>query len=189
MEKETEIEFQKKVVTENEPSKKKNEIKEWIQAIIIAVVLALLIKVFLLEFVQVDGSSMVPTLEDGDRLIVNKIEYQISEPDYGDIITIDYVYNMELVKRIIAKGGDSVKIENNVVYLNGEPLEEDYINDGNYEDFSEVIVPEGEYFVLGDNRPNSKDSRYEDVGFISEEDIVGHVFFRIYPFSSFGVID
>lgn len=172
----------------SEEKKEKSEVREWIQSIAIAVVLAFIIKFFLFDFVLVQGSSMFPTLETGDRLILNKIEYSVGSPDYGDIVVLNYSKNVEYVKRVIAKGGDTISIKDQVVYLNGEALDEPYVNTDPYEDFEEVTVPEGKYFVMGDNRANSSDSRYQSLGFVDEDAIIGHVIFRFWPFSAFGVV-
>lgn len=172
--------------------KEKSEIREWLESAAIAVVLALIIKFFLFEFVLVDGASMFPTLHDGDRLIVNKLEYRLKDPQFKDIIILEYNtkdVHVEFVKRIIGMPGDTVAIQDSVVYVNGRPIEEEYINKEMYPDYREVTVPKGAYFVLGDNRNNSKDSRYEDVGFVKEDEIVGKVVYRVYPFDDFGKIN
>jgi len=174
---------------QKKPRREKSELREWIQAIVIAVVLAFIIRMFFFDFVMVDGLSMYPTLNDGDRLIVNKLEYKVGEPEYGDIVILHYNQTVEYVKRVVAVGGDTIAIRDEVVYLNGEVLNEPYINPDPYEDFSEVTVPEGEYFVMGDNRANSSDSRYADLGFVSEDQMVGHVMACYWPFSDFGGVE
>ena len=173
---------------EDQESKGNLELKEWIQSAVIAIVLAFIIKMFLFDFVMVQGSSMFPTLVQGDRLIVNKIGYTIGEPDYGDIVILSYSDSVEYVKRVIGKGGDTIEIKNMVVYRNGEPLEEDYINTDPYEDFTKVTVPVGTYFVMGDNRANSSDSRYPSLGFVEKDAIDGRVIFRIWPFTEIGTV-
>ena len=173
---------------EDQESKGNLELKEWIQSAVIAIVLAFIIKMFLFDFVMVQGSSMFPTLVEGDRLIVNKIGYTIGEPDYGDIVILSYSDSVEYVKRVIGKGGDTIAIKDMVVYRNGEPLSEDYINTEAYEDFSEVTVPIGTYFVMGDNRANSSDSRYASLGFVERDAIDGKVIFRIWPLSEIGLV-
>lgn len=178
-----------KLGTKKDTSNRSMELKEWIQSIILAVIIAFVLKFFIIDFVFVDGSSMYPTLVDGDRIIVNQIGYRFHEPQYGDIITLHYDANTEYVKRIIGKGGDTISITDNVVYRNGVPLEEDYINTEDYPDFPEVTVPAGEYFVMGDNRAHSSDSRYQDLGFVTRSQIVGKVVFRFWPFTSFGIIE
>ncbi|MBU4438589.1 MAG: signal peptidase I [Acetobacterium sp.] len=173
---------------DDKESKGNLELKEWIQSAVIAIVLAFIIKMFLFDFVMVQGSSMFPTLVQGDRLIVNKIGYTIGEPDYGDIVILSYSDSVEYVKRVIGKGGDTIEIKNMVVYRNGEPLEEDYINTDPYEDFAKVTVPAGTYFVMGDNRANSSDSRYPSLGFVKKDAIDGRVIFRIWPFTEIGTV-
>jgi len=173
---------------EYQESKGNFELKEWIQSAVIAIVLAFIIKMFLFDFVMVQGSSMFPTLVEGDRLIVNKIGYTIGEPDYGDIVILSYSDSVEYVKRVIGKGGDTIEIKDMVVYRNGEPLSEDYINTEAYEDFTKVTVPNGTYFVMGDNRANSSDSRYSSLGFVESDAIDGKVIFRIWPLSEIGLV-
>lgn len=173
---------------EDQESKGNLELKEWIQSAVIAIVLAFIIKMFLFDFVMVQGSSMFPTLVEGDRLIVNKIGYTIGEPDYGEIVILSYSDSVEYVKRVIGKGGDTIEIKDMVVYRNGEPLSEDYINTEAYEDFSEITVPVGAYFVMGDNRANSSDSRYSSLGFVERDAIDGKVIFRIWPISEIGLV-
>ncbi|MBC3803136.1 signal peptidase I [Acetobacterium fimetarium] len=173
---------------EDEKSKGNLELKEWIQSALIAIILAFIIKMFLFDFVMVQGSSMFPTLEEGNRLIVNKIGYTIGEPDYGDIVILSYSDSVEYVKRVIGKAGDTIEIKDMVVYRNGEALSEDYINTQAYEDFAKVTVPDGTYFVMGDNRANSSDSRYPSLGFVKKDAIDGKVIFRIWPFTEVGTV-
>lgn len=165
------------------------EVMEWVKSIVLAVVLAMVIKFFFFDFVIVDGSSMFPTLQNGERLVINKIGYHFTEPDYGDIITLDYDQNTEYVKRIIANGGDTIEIINEVVYRNGVPLDEPYVNPQPYASFEEVTVPSGHYFVMGDNRANSSDSRYMSLGFVPRENIIGKVIFRFWPLSAWGRVE
>jgi len=165
------------------------ELREWLQSAIIAVILAFIIKMFLFDFVMVDGSSMVPTLDNGDRLIINKIGYTIGEPQYEDIVILSYSKSVEYVKRVVAKGGDTVEIKDTVFYLNDQPVTEDYISAVPYDDFAKVTVPAGTYFVMGDNRANSSDSRYESLGFVEEDAIDGKVIFRIWPLNNLGTVN
>jgi signal peptidase I len=166
-----------------------SEAREWVISILVAVVLAFVIKSFLFDFVLVQGSSMYPTLKNGERLVINKIEYEIGSPDYGDIVVLKHSANVDYVKRVIGKGGDTIEVKNSKVYRNGEMLDEPYVNtEKSYEDFAQVTVPEGKYFVMGDNRAVSLDSRYASVGFIDEDSIIGHVVFRFWPFTNFGTV-
>ena len=165
------------------------ELREWLQSAIIAIILAFIIKMFLFDFVMVQGSSMIPTLENGDRLIINKIGYTIGEPNYEDIVILSYSKDVEYVKRVIAKGGDTIEIKDQVVYVNDKVLSEDYISPQPYDDFAKVTVPAGKYFVMGDNRANSSDSRYASLGFVEKSAIDGKVIFRIWPLNTVGMVN
>ncbi len=161
--------------------KKQNELWEWIKSIIIAIIIALLIRGYVVETFLVDGLSMMPTLDDYERLIVNKFVYRFREPEHGDIIVFQYSQDRDFIKRVIAKGGDTVRVNGEKVYLNGVPLEEEYVNEYPYGDFGPAVVPEGHFFVLGDNRNNSWDSREPSVGFVSPERIKGKAFLVYWP--------
>ena len=167
----------------NDPLK---EVKEWAQAIITAVVLALLIRTFLFEIILVDGSSMLPTLHDADRVFVNKIGYIIGEPQHGDVVIFKTPEDphTNYVKRLIGLPGDRVYIQDGVVYVNGEALEESYILEPPYNDYAEVTIPEDTFFALGDNRNGSKDSRDTHVGFVPTDNLVGKAMFRVWPLTS-----
>ncbi len=161
----------------------KNETVEWVQSIVIAVVLALLIRGFVFETILVDGDSMLPTLHNNDRLVINKISHRISGVKRGDIVIFKYPGNEKehFVKRVIACEGDVIKIEGGRVYVNGQELKEPYILEETIEGFPESVVPENTIFVLGDNRNNSRDSRNATVGFVPLENIIGKPWARIWP--------
>ena len=137
---------------------------------------------------------MVPTLTDGDQLLMDKISYRFRDPERFDIIVFPYEYsdNTYFIKRVIGLPGETVQIDTaGTIYINGEPLEEHYgaeviLYPGLAEE--EIHLDDDEYFVLGDNRNVSEDSRYPDVGNIKRERIMGRPFLRIFPFSSFGLI-
>ena len=158
------------------------EIWEWTRSILIAIILALLFRMFLLEHFLVDGQSMYPTLRDNERIIVNKIVYRFQEPDYGDIIVFNYQDRRDFIKRIVAIEGDTVEIKDNRLYLNDTLTDEPYLNEHTVVDYGPVTVPPEHYFVLGDNRANSRDSRYPDVGFVSLEEIKGRASLVFWPF-------
>lgn len=153
---------------------------------------------FLVTFVaqrtDVNGSSMYPTLEDGDQLIADKVTYRFRDPERFDIVIFPYQYadNTYFIKRIIGLPGETVRIdEQGNIYINGEILEEDYgCETIEYAGLAaeEIQLGEDEYFVLGDNRNVSEDSRYPDVGNIKRKDLIGRAFVRIYPFSKFGLL-
>ncbi len=164
------------------------ELIELGKSIVIAIIAAFLIITFVFETVSVDGHSMDPTLNNKDRLIVEKVTYYFKAPKPGDIVVIKYPADPKekFIKRVVAVGGDRVKIENNKLYINDKPKDEPYILEQNMRDFNEVTVPQNTVFVLGDNRNNSRDSRYPDVGFVDYKMVVGRAALRIYPFSRFG---
>ena len=141
---------------------------------------------------EVIGSSMVPTLEDGNQLITDKITYRFREPERFDIIVFPHGPAKEYyIKRIIGMPGETVNIdEDGTIYINGEVLEENYGYGSTepQERGSEVVLSEDEYFVLGDNREVSLDSRYKEVGNIPRSIIIGRAWLRLYPFSEFGLL-
>lgn len=175
---------------ENEKESRLKELYEWVQAIAVAVVLALIINQFVFAMVQVSGSSMVPTLHDKERLVITKLFYQ---PKAKDIVVIkSYALGKHIIKRVIAVPGDTVDIHPDTgdVLVNGEVLDEPYIQEklrsaGHALSYP-FEVPEGYVFVMGDNRNNSQDSR--SLGLIAYEDVVGRAALRVTPFSSFGTL-
>jgi signal peptidase I len=169
------------------------ELFEWTEAIITALVFVVVVMLFLLRPANVEGSSMVPTLEDGDRLIFTDINYT---PKRGDIVIVDSdELEKFIVKRIIATGGQTLDIDfqNGTVTVDGEVLTEDYINELTLLDEGghtyPVVIPDDSVFVMGDNRQHSTDSRSSTVGFVKDQDIFGKVILRVYPFVKMGIID
>ncbi|MDG5788211.1 signal peptidase I [Evansella sp. AB-P1] len=174
---------------------------EWIKAVAVALLLAIIIRYFLFAPIIVDGQSMMPTLEHNDRMIVNKIGYTIGEPDRFDIIVFHAPQNKDYIKRVIGLPGDTLYYENDILYINGEPVEEPYLDeykenasrlpytaDFHLEDtipYNEI--PEGHVFVLGDNRQHSKDSRH--IGLIPYEEVVGKANFVFWPFSELRIVN
>lgn len=173
--------------------KVKKEIFEWVKVFALAIVFAFIITQFI-KPTLVRGDSMYSTLEEGDYLIINRMSYKFKEPERGDIIVFesdlqqDDGSSKDLVKRVIGVSGDTVKIKNSKVYVNGEELVEPYIDDEVTEGDIDTVVPENSVFVLGDNREISLDSRYDSVGFINDSDILGKVFVRLYPFNKIGLL-
>lgn len=167
----------------------KKEIKEWLQAIFFAIVIGFIIINYIFATVRVEGVSMDPTLQHGDRLIVWRLGY---EPANGDIVVLEPpIYNVDdyYVKRVIATEGQTVQIINNRVYVNGEVVEEPYIQ-GNVSALGSKyelpqVIPEGACFVLGDNREHSTDSRA--FGLVPNDHIMGEVKLRIWPLTNLGV--
>ncbi len=159
------------------------ELLSWAIYILIAVAIAMLLRFFVFEFVRVDGPSMNPTLESGEAVFVEKVSKITGNFTRGEIVVVSYPNRTEsFVKRIIGVPGDTVAITDGKAYLNGQTLDEPYIKEPYIEgDMETVTVPEGHYFVMGDNRNNSSDSRSSAVGPIPAENVIGHAMFIIWP--------
>jgi signal peptidase I len=161
----------------------KEELIAWVKTLVSAAVYAILIVTFGFQVARVEGQSMAPTLEDQDRLIVNKLVYRIGEPRRGDIVMLYYPLNPEksFVKRVIAEEGDTVRILDGRVYVNDVPLRDDYVPDEfrSHDDWGPQVIPEGYYFVMGDHRNNSSDSRHW--GMVPKKYIIGKVQLRWWP--------
>jgi signal peptidase I len=168
---------------------------EWGKAFIIAIIFAILIRMFLFTSYEVQGESMTPSVYDGERFIVNKIGYGFSEPDRFDLVVFHANEEEDYIKRVIGLPGDVVFYQDDILYINDNPVEEPFLKQrvaelewGLYT--NDFVVPEavppGHVFVLGDNRPNSLDSRR--LGFISIEQIVGKVDWRFWPIQEAGTI-
>lgn len=158
------------------------DIWDWLRSILIAIVLALIIRLFLFEVFVVEGRSMYPTLLETERLMVNKLIYRFDQPEIGDIVVFEFEPGRDFIKRVIGLEGDKIAIINGRVYVNNTLLNEPYLLD-NMEigDYGPVEVPPGYLFMLGDYRQNSMDSRDQRVGFISLEQLKGRAFFIFWP--------
>lgn len=166
-------------------SKVMAEIWDWIKSIALALVIVFIIHQFVFNLSRVDGFSMEPTLEDGERLFINRIIYYMKEPNYGDIVILKDPRNgqkQHLVKRVVAKSGDTVNITNGRLYVNGEQIDEPYTHvriEG--PDFGPVHVEEGHYFVMGDNRHFGESLDSRDFGVVPEKIIKGRAEFIVWP--------
>ena len=168
------------------------DVKEILQSVVIAGILAFLIITFVAQSFVVDGKSMEPNLHDGERLFVNKFIYRFREPQRGEVIvfTPRGAPNKKYIKRVIGLPGDTVYIKDSVTYVNGQPLEEDYIKEEMKGTFGPYQVPEKSVFVMGDNRNNSADSRFPGyVGYVSYESISGMAFWVYWPITDMRIID
>lgn len=170
------------------------ELLGWLFYILIIIGLTYLIITYVGQRTRVSGSSMETTLSDGDNLIVDKLSYRFQDPKRFDIVVFPYKYeeNTYYIKRIIGLPGDTVQVKDGYTYINGELLKSDIYG-------AEVMIEAGtasepitlgeeEYFVLGDNRNHSLDSRDPSVGILKREDLIGRAWVRIYPFDKMGVI-
>ncbi|NPV52159.1 MAG: signal peptidase I [Firmicutes bacterium] len=166
------------------------EVMEYLQAFVIAVVLAAFIITFIAQSFVVQGSSMEPTLHNGERLLVNKFIYRFREPARGEIVVFRYPFDprRKFIKRVIGVPGDRMEIRDGSVFLNGSKLDEPYTLDLTYGTYGPEVVPEGRVFVLGDNRNNSEDSRFADVGFVPLSNVVGHAFLIYWPLNRIGLV-
>lgn len=167
------------------------EILSWILCLFTAVFIALILRTYVFEFVKVDGDSMLPTLKTGDTVFVEKFT-KLSDDglNYNDIVIVHYPKqdNKAFVKRIVGLPGDTVSIKDGLLYVNGEPVYEDFTYDSEInEDMAEYTIPDEHYFVMGDNRNNSLDSR--SVGSIHKNEIVGHAMFIIWPVNEIKSLD
>lgn len=150
---------------------------------LIIVIVVIVIRTFIITPVRVEGSSMYKNLNDGDILLL----YKLGNVKQFDIIVLDEEYDDEIIiKRIIGMPGDTVSIKNNTIYVNDEAIDDVY-GYGETSDYNKTTLGDDEYFILGDNRLISKDSRY--FGPIKEEEILGKVIFRLYPFNKIGSLN
>lgn len=163
------------------------EARDWLVSIVVAVVLAFLIRTFIVELYIVDGPSMLPTLESHERLVVNKFIYRVRPPEHGEILVFRYPRDpsRDFIKRVIAVPGDSIEIRDHRVFLNDQLLSEPYIREPTLSTYPKAVVPPGTVFVMGDNRNNSEDSRFVDVGFVPYDLIKGKAMLVFWPFSNF----
>ena len=186
------IDLDKEKVEEKDFSWKR-EIISTAAYLLIVVALTFLFVQFVGQRTHVNGDSMNVTLEDGDNLIVDKLSYRFSDPERYDIIVFPYQYQEKTyyIKRIIGMPGETVQIIDGMVYIDGEMLDETYGKEVmQYAGVASdpITLGEDEYFVLGDNRNNSSDSRDPSVGNIQEDQIIGKAFIRIWPLNKFGIL-
>lgn len=148
---------------------------------LLLVMIIILFKIFIFNFILVKGDSMNPKYKNNDFMVLNKIIYSFKPIRRGEVIVLKYKNN-DLIKRIIALPNDKIKVENGKLYINNKEVKENYINSytASY-DFDEITLKDNEYFVMGDNRYNSYDSR--NFGTITKNNIIGRVEFKIFPFN------
>ena len=152
------------------------EIREWILAACIGISAALFVRFFILETVKIDGSSMEPTFQNEDIILMEKVSYRFHSPIRNDIVIVD-IGDKTIIKRVVGMPGDKLKIEDGVLYRNEEKVEEPYIQEKMVSDIQELTVPLHHVFVMGDNRNNSSDSRV--YGAFDENQIQGRVMVEV----------
>lgn len=171
------------------------EIKEFFKdtiKIILCIVVILILIQYVFSITTVVGESMSPTLQDGEVFVLNKFRYRFTDIRRGEVISLKYADTKYLIKRVIGLPGDSISIRNNKVYINGEEYIESYLPDHLVYDNFELSslgyekIPENMYFVLGDNRENSLDSR--EIGLVYKDDVIGKVSIRFWPITRFKLV-
>ena len=173
-------EFETRTERNQKSRSRGREIRSWIICILIAVVIALLLRTFVFEIVRVDGQSMEPTLHSDQHVFVEKVTRYFNGIDRGNIVITKYPgYGDLYVKRVIALGGDTIEVKGGSVFVNGAKVEESYIAEPIEYEFDQITIPENYVFVMGDNRNHSTDSHI--IGAIEESNIVGHALFVIWP--------
>lgn len=168
----------------------KTEILSWIKLIVTAFIIAYVLKTFIFQIAYVKGPSMQPTLYQGQVLIVSKISYRIGQPERGEIVVInDKQENKDLIKRVIGLPEETIEIKDGSVYIDENILSPDYTDIPTYENgFEKSKASDNQYFVLGDNRVESRDSRSDTLGFVEEKNIIGKAVFRLWPLNKIGIL-
>ncbi|MGP0129230.1 MAG: signal peptidase I [cyanobacterium endosymbiont of Rhopalodia musculus] len=183
--------------TEYDSKKENNQlwrrIWENIQIVVVALILSLIIRTFIAEPRYIPSESMLPTLEEGDRLVVEKVSYYFHSPQRGDIVVFEppiqlrlqgYKKEQAFIKRVVGVGGDTVAVVDGKVYINNQLLPEDYILESPHYNLKPITIPDSKLFVMGDNRNNSNDSHIW--GMLPRENVIGHAVFRFFPFQRIG---
>ena len=176
--------------TDPKEKPKKNmraEILDWVKTLAIAMAIALVLRTFVFTLIRVDGTSMLETLQNNDILFATRFDRFFDSYERGDIVICNYP-NVKgyRVKRVVGLPGDTIEVRDSVTYLNGEALDEPFVTYPARSNYGPYTVQDGEYFLMGDNRAVSKDSRSADVGAIDKGEIAGKVRIILFPFSHAG---
>ena len=181
-------------MSEEKKASIKAEVFSWVKVIVSAIIIALLMDFFIIANAVVPTGSMETTIPAGSRIMGLRLYYDFKEPERGDIVIFKYPddESVDYLKRIIGLPGETVQVKDGYVYINGEKLESDIYGKEVMQSAGIAAEPitlgDDEYFVLGDNRNNSSDSRDPSVGILKRKDLLGRAWVRIYPFDKVGVI-
>ena len=165
------------------------------QIVVIALILSFIIRTFIAEPRYIPSESMLPTLEEGDRLVVEKVSYYFHPPQRGDVIVFEppiqlrlqgYKKEQAFIKRVVGVGGETVAVVDGKVYINNQLLPEEYILESPHYNLKPITIPDSQLFVMGDNRNNSNDSHIW--GVLPRENVIGHAVFRFFPFKRIGSV-
>ncbi|MGY6530031.1 MAG: signal peptidase I [Cyanobacterium sp.] len=174
---------------------KKQQIKENSLIILVGLIMAIAIRIFIAEPRYIPSESMIPTLDTGDRIVVEKVSYKFTSPKPQDIVVftpppqlqiLGYEPSQAFIKRIIATAGDTLEVRDGQIYINNIPQQENYILEAPNYSLEPIVIPEGSLFVMGDNRNNSNDSHLW--GFLPQDYVIGRAVFRFYPLDNIGKI-
>ena len=170
-------------MTSANKQKVKSEVLSWVKTFAIAIAIAIAVNAFIIVNAKVPTGSMERTIMTNDRIVASRLSYKFSAPERGDIVVFRFPDDRHVlyVKRIIGLPGDTVEMTNGTVYINGVKLEEPYLKEEAYGSYGPYTVPEDKYFMMGDNRNLSWDSRFWENIFVPENDILGKGIFRYYP--------
>jgi signal peptidase I len=164
---------------------------DWTETIVVALVLALIIRAFFLQVFWIPSGSMEPTLDINDRIVVNKVTYFFRPPRRLEVVVFRQVAafdstKKDLIKRLVGLPGETLELKNGIIYINNQPVAERHPIHQDYANFGPLVIPPDSFFVMGDNRPESADSRYW--GFLPKTNLIGPAFLRIWPLLRFGLI-
>jgi signal peptidase I len=183
--------FESKTQSEIHRFKLAFELRSWSRDILVAMAIAIFIVVFVIQPVKVEGTSMQPHLSDQERIFVNRFVYRFADVHRGDVVVFWYPkdHSKSFIKRVLGVSGDEVEIREGIVYINGSRMDEPYLNPEyrDYRSYPKVIVPPGQYFVLGDHRNSSNDSR--SWGFVARDLIYGKAVFSYWPIERLGPVE
>ncbi len=172
-------------------SKLNHWIFDWLETIVVAFILALIIRAFFIQVFWIPSSSMEPSLDIKDRIVVNKVAYHFRSPRRQEVVVFREVApagspKRDLIKRLVGLPGEILELKDGIIYVNGKKIEAKHPLNQDFADFGPVQIPDDHYFVMGDNRPASADSRFW--GFLPKQNVIGPAFLRIWPLTKFGMV-